>query len=78
MLIEFAKNGDLFDFIHNEKPDRKTLMRIMYEVCLAIKYLHDLNIMHRDLKPENILLDENFTAKVCDFGYSNFYRESDK
>lgn len=52
-------------------------MRIIFEVCQAIKYLHDLNIMHRDLKPENILLDENFQAKVCDFGYSNFYWESD-
>lgn len=32
--------------------------------------------MHRDLKPENILIDKNMNAKVCDFGYSNFFRET--
>lgn len=73
MLLEYAPNGDLFEFMNKLKPDKQTLLKIMYQVCLAIKYLHDLNIMHRDLKPENILLDENFNAKVCDFGYSNFY-----
>ena len=52
-------------------------MRIIYEVCLAIKYLHDMDIMHRDLKPENILLDGEFHAKVCDFGNSNFQRKSE-
>jgi serine/threonine protein kinase len=27
----------------------------MREICLAVKYLHEMNIAHRDLKPENLL-----------------------
>lgn len=28
---------------------------VMYEICAAVKYIHDMNIAHRDLKPENLL-----------------------
>lgn len=76
IILEYAANGDLFEFLYSQKTDQKQLLRIFYQVCQAIKYLHDRDIMHRDLKPENILLDANFNAKLCDFGYSNFFRES--
>lgn len=29
--------------------------QIMYEICIAVKHLHNMNIAHRDLKPENLL-----------------------
>ena len=28
---------------------------IVKDICIAVKFLHDLNIAHRDLKPENLL-----------------------
>ena len=42
---------------------------------LAIEYLHNKEppVIHRDIKPENILLDEQNRAKLCDFGWSNFF-----
>ena len=27
----------------------------MKDICIAVKFLHDMNIAHRDLKPENLL-----------------------
>ncbi len=28
---------------------------LMKDICVAVKFLHDMNIAHRDLKPENLL-----------------------
>lgn len=47
--------------------------QIMHEICVAVKYLHDLNIAHRDLKPENLLYTTptaNAVLKLTDFGFA--------
>jgi serine/threonine protein kinase SCH9 len=40
------------------------------ELILALKHLHEHDIVYRDLKPENILLDANGHIALCDFGLS--------
>ena len=76
-FLEYAKNGDLFDFIRNKRPSNIKLLKFFYQTVLAINHIHSLNIMHRDLKPENILIDEEENVKICDFGWSAEYSEKD-
>lgn len=41
---------------------------MVYQVALALKYLHSGDVIHRDLKPSNVLLNTECFVKLCDFG----------
>ncbi|GKY95898.1 hypothetical protein MPSEU_000550400 [Mayamaea pseudoterrestris] len=41
---------------------------IAYDICDAIRYMHDRNMMHRDIKPSNMAFDEHDDIKLFDFG----------
>lgn len=45
-------------------------MRICWELCEGVAYLHAKKVVHRDLKSTNILLARNKQVKIGDFGTS--------
>ncbi|GAV79386.1 Pkinase domain-containing protein, partial [Cephalotus follicularis] len=77
LVYEFMSNGSLDKWIFNkdQRPrlDWQTRKKIVLDIAKGLAYLHEdcrQKIMHLDIKPQNILLDENFHAKVSDFGLS--------
>jgi len=44
------------------------IMKYFIEVCEALKYIHQKDIIHRDIKTPNIFLTEDDIAKLGDFG----------
>lgn len=59
---------DLSQLINELKKEEK--ISIIYEICIAMSYVHKKKVIHRDLKPSNILINEKKHVKLCDFGIS--------
>ncbi|GMI76760.1 S-domain-2 5 [Hibiscus trionum] len=77
LVYEYMANGSLDRWIFNK--NRETALgwqirkKIICDIAKGLSYLHQdciQKILHLDIKPQNILLDENFNAKVSDFGLS--------
>ncbi|CAH1414075.1 unnamed protein product [Lactuca virosa] len=75
LVYEYISNGTVADHLHGKQANSSLLtwplrMNIAIETARALVYLHASEIIHRDVKTSNILLDQNFSAKVADFGLS--------
>jgi len=79
MLMEYADGGDLRSLIDEEdRLSSDSAQVYSAELCLALQYLHGLQILHRDLKPENVLIDSEGCVKLADFGFAKILNASDK
>ncbi|KAM5564485.1 hypothetical protein ABKV19_018859 [Rosa sericea] len=76
LAYEYMANGSLDKWIFkktNEECllDWETRFSIALGTAKGLAYLHedcDSKIIHCDIKPQNVLLDNNYHAKVSDFG----------
>lgn len=47
----------------------------IFQICSALEFLHNQNVIHRDLKPENILVEKDKLV-LADLGIAHFENSS--
>ena len=73
IIMEYANGGDLNKLIKSQMPknfEEKILIDWLCQLCHALQYIHNKNIIHRDIKPANIFLNNLGQVKLGDFGVS--------
>lgn len=74
LVMERMTRGSLIDCLLNPSShmDPETILGIIRDIAAGMAYLHNLKptVVHNDLRAANILVDDNFAAKISDFGLS--------
>lgn len=78
IVEEYCEYSDLFNYMSKNKKlsvDESFIKKIVYQICSALNYLHENNIIHKNLKPENILIskEDPIQIKLSDFAASGHY-----
>ena len=71
IVMDYCDGGDLAAKINNQRGRLFTehdILDWITQLCLAVKHIHDRNILHRDIKCQNIFLTKSGQIKLGDFG----------
>ncbi|GKB22750.1 putative transferase, protein kinase RLK-Pelle-RLCK-VIIa-2 family protein [Tanacetum coccineum] len=71
LVYEYVQNQNFGQLLSRDAPESlswETRLRIMIGVAHGVAYLHASKVICRGLKSSNIWLDQDFNAKLGDFG----------
>ena len=79
IVMVFCELGDMYTKIHKQKgeyfPEEQILLWLA-QLCLALSYIHDKQILHRDIKTQNIFIQNEHTIRIGDFGIAKGYNQN--
>ena len=74
LVTEYMSRGSLRDLLSNPNfpLDPEMSLPLIRDILSGMRFLHaaDPPIVHGDLKCANVLVDDNYRAKISDFGLS--------
>merc|ERR1712216_1024169 len=80
LIVDHAKNGDLGEFVSSKNfsqagcpqkvSNQRLAKHLLFQMALALEYLHINHVAHRDIKPSNIVLGADGLFQLIDFGVS--------
>jgi serine/threonine-protein kinase len=69
ITMEFVQGRSLQSLIDSKQPfPVSRVLKVMEQICSALDFAHQHNVVHRDIKPANLMLAPDDTVKITDFG----------
>ena len=79
IVMVFCEMGDMYTKIHKQKGEyfqEEQILLWVAQLCLALSYVHDKQILHRDIKTQNIFIQNEHTIRIGDFGIAKGYNQN--
>ena len=79
IVMVFCEGGDMYTKIRKQKGEHfeeEQILTWIAQLCLALSYVHDKQILHRDIKTQNIFIQNEKTVRIGDFGIAKGYNQS--
>lgn len=70
IISEYLSGGSLSNQLIQDMSEQSFLEQAG-QICSALYFAHQNNILHSNLSPNNILFDAKQNLKLCDFGQTN-------
>ena len=73
--MEYIDGCNLYDYVPSGGLKESDSLALIKKVALALKVLHDKNMLHSDLNPKNIMRRSNGEIVLIDFGLTKLFDE---
>ncbi len=68
LVMELIEGESVVQFVHRRNLPVKARLELFRNICAAVEYAHQSQVIHRDIKPGNVLVTPDGVPKLLDFG----------
>ena len=78
LVMEYVDGHTIDVYCKQHQLSIRERIKLFFQICNAIQYAHQHQILHCDIKPSNILVSHNGIPKLVDFGISQLLSATGK